>query len=138
MNKKIAGSVYNTETAKEIGFKAARVPQSDFSYWEETLYRTKAGKYFLHGEGGPMTRYADVRGQESGWGEQIIPLSPESAQKWAEEHLDAHQVIAAFGAHAEIDTAVSVFLPPELVERLDATPGSRAEIISAALKAYLK
>lgn len=85
-----------------------------------------------------MTRYADVRGQESGWGEQIIPLSPEAAQKWAEDHLDAHQVIAAFGAHAESDTAVSVFLPQELVEQLDATPGTRAQVIEAALKQYLK
>ena len=96
MKKIINGRIYDTNTAKELG----RDDQTygNFSDWEETLYRKSTGEYFLHGEGGPQTKYAQQVGENS-WtgGEKIIPLSIESAQKWAEEHLEADDYERIFG-----------------------------------------
>ena len=104
MKKVIGGALYDTETAKLLGEDSYSNP-GDFQYWVETLYRTKSGKYFLHGEGGAMTKYAVSVGQNE-WcgGEKIIPLDLDSAQKWAEEHLDGDEYIRAFGEPEERTT----------------------------------
>ena len=83
---------YNTATAEEVGsYDYGHYPGSgDFSHWSATLYRTKSGAFFLHGEGGALTRFAThcADGGSCG-GEKIIPLDTESALQWAENFLDA-------------------------------------------------
>ena len=81
MKKVINGALYDTETAKPLGKDSYSNPR-DFHHWKETLYRTKSGKYFLHGKGGAMTKYAVSVGLNE-WcgGEKIIPLDLDSAQK---------------------------------------------------------
>ena len=49
---------YDTETAKAVGSRDNGLSYRDFNHVEETLYRKKTGEFFLHGEGGPMTKYA--------------------------------------------------------------------------------
>ncbi len=142
MNRVINGSRYDTDTARQLGCSASNCLRSDLSWWEETLYRTKAGKYFIFGEGGPMTRYAKSLGDGSyGYGQSITPVSEEKAREWAENHLDGDSVDRIFGAIAESTARISVFLPAELVERMDAKcdalHASRAEIIADALRKYL-
>ena len=97
MKKIIKGKRYDTDSAKEIGYDYFSHP-GDFTYWRETLYRKNTGEYFLYGEGGPASKYAEVVGQNE-WmgGEKIIPLSTETAKAWAEEHLTADEYEAAFG-----------------------------------------
>lgn len=122
MKKIINGRIYDTNTAKELG----RDDQTygNFSDWEETLYRKSTGEYFLHGEGGPQTKYAQQVGENS-WtgGEKIIPLSIESAQKWAEEHLDADDYERIFGIIEENEdgkkTTVSIRLSDAAITRLN-------------------
>jgi len=98
MNKVISGSKYDTETAKRLGAWSNRSDSRDFSYCSESLYRTKSGKYFLYGEGGPMSRYASHSSENSwGYGEKIIPMSRAEAQEWAEEHLDGDEYEEIFG-----------------------------------------
>ncbi|MDY6279763.1 MAG: hypothetical protein SPL63_06550, partial [Roseburia faecis] len=66
------------------------------------LYQKKTGEYFLYGEGGPMTKYAESIGQnEWSGGEEIIPLSVESARQWAEYNLSADEYEKIFGPVAE-------------------------------------
>jgi len=102
MKKVINGALYNTETARLIGTYSNGGSWRDFSHFEESLYRTKAGKYFLHGEGGPMTKYAkSVGNNEWSGGEHIEPLTPAAAREWAEEHLTAEEYIAEFGEPEE-------------------------------------
>lgn len=143
MKKYINGSRYDTSTARLIGGDGYSTP-NDLSYWYERLYRTKSGKYFVYGEGGPNSKYrCQLSYNEWSGGETIIPLSEEEALKWAEEHLDTDQVDAAFGSPAdEEDTRLWVFLPSSVVEQLDAKCSelhcSRAEVIAAALRQYLK
>lgn len=142
MNRVINGSRYDTATARRLGSDSSNSPQSDFSWWQETLFRTKSGKYFLFCEGGPMTRYARLCGDGTyGYGESIVPISEEKAREWSEKHLSVGDVERIFGAIAESTARISVFLPSDLVERMD-TKGdtlhaSRAEIVAAALRKYL-
>ena len=104
MKKVINGALYDTETAKLLGEDSYSNP-GDVHHWTEQLYRTKSGKYFLHGEGGAMTKYAVCVAQnEWSGGEKIIPLDLDSAQKWAEEHLDGDEYIRAFGEPEERTT----------------------------------
>ena len=137
MKKVINGALYDTETAKPLGEDSCSNP-GDFQYWVETLYRTKSGKYFLHGKGGAMTKYAVSVGlNEWSSGEKIIPLDLESAQKWAEEHLDGDEYIRAFGEPEERTTImISVATKAKLSDIKAKTGKSFGEIIADALAKY--
>lgn len=102
MKKIINQKRYDTETAKMMGTDYYGMPR-DFEYWQETLYRKQTGEFFLHGEGGAMSRYAEAVGTNS-WsgGERIMPLTVEEAQKWAEKHLTADEYESIFGAVEEM------------------------------------
>lgn len=101
MKKIINNKVYDTTTAQKCGEWSNGHYTSDFAYCAETLYRKKTGEYFLHGEGHALSKYASSSGNSYGWGEQIIPLSYEKAQKWAEEHLDGDEYVSIFGEPEE-------------------------------------
>lgn len=136
MKKIINGSRYDTETAKRLGWWESGPDIRDLFYCSETLYRTKSGKYFLHGEGGPGTAYGNRPN-----GEQIIPIAEDAAKAWAEEHMDGDDYEAAFGAVDDDITQVAAYLNSGLLNKLDAYKAerkmSRNEIIIAALRAYL-
>lgn len=102
MKKIINGKVYDTGTAQELGCWSNMADRRDFGQLEETLYRKKTGEFFLHGEGGPMTKYAQPTGTNE-WrgGERIMPLSFSEARAWAEEHLTGEQYETIFGAVTE-------------------------------------
>jgi hypothetical protein len=87
VKKIIDGKRYDTSTAEEIGCKENGYRPNDFNYECETLYRTKTGSYFLHGEGHAKSDYATVRGNERSWGQAIIPLSEAQAFEWASRNL---------------------------------------------------
>lgn len=97
MKKIIKGSLYNTDTAKFLGcIEPAGHNTNDFNYFCETLYRTKSGKYFLHGEGHGNSKYGEWHGNTGGWGEQIYPLSSDMARQWAKNNLTDDEYIEAF------------------------------------------
>lgn len=98
MKKVIRGRVYDTETAEELGSVTGGAEfTNDFSYWSETLYRKKTGEFFIHGEGGALSRYAEHKGKTNGWGEKIQPMSYKEAEEWAEKYLDGDEYIQIFG-----------------------------------------
>lgn len=87
MKQVIDGKMYNTDTAKEVASHSNGGSYNDFQHYEESLYRTKKGNYFLAGEGGPMTKYRELCGQDSwGGGSAIIPMTKEEAFEWAQQH----------------------------------------------------
>ena len=97
MKKIIDGKLYNTETANEIGSWRNGYNYCDFQWCGETLYKTKRGKYFLFGEGGPMSMYRKMCGKNSWSGSwDIITQSDADAIFWAEEHLTADEFIDEF------------------------------------------
>lgn len=104
MKKIIKGKVYDTEKARFLALWKNYGSWRDFNHIEESLYQKKTGEFFLHGEGGPSTKYAETVGQNS-WsgGERIMPMTYEEAQKWAEKHLDGDEYEKIFGEVIEED-----------------------------------
>ena len=101
MKQVIGGKRYNTDTAEYIAEWSSGYP-NDFSYLEESLYKTKKGQYFIAGEGGAMSSYAVSVGDGSsrGGGHAIRLLSEEDALSWCEENNIDADVIAT---HFEIE-----------------------------------
>ena len=94
MKQVIDGKRYDTETAERVAYDDNSLPVNDFNNWDETLYRTKNGRWFVHGRGGPLTRYAEPVG--NGWtgGQEIRPLTETQARTWCEHHQSKAELIA--------------------------------------------
>lgn len=101
MKKVIGGKMYNTETAEEL-HSDSYSNRSDFDYWCETLYRTKKGVYFIHGEGGARSKYSRQVEQNS-WtgGEDITPATRKEAIFWLEEHDGTDVILDQFPGDVE-------------------------------------
>lgn len=141
MKKVIDGRMYNTGTAKLLGGGSNNYPRNDFHFWEEELYRTKSGAYFLHGSGGPASRYAISTGQNS-WsgGEKIIPLPAEQAREWAEEMLSAEEYAEIFGEPDEASDereALNVSISAHLKFRLDRLREEEGKSLSQVVEEIL-
>ena len=121
MKKIINNKVYDTETAKQVGYHDNGLLHSDLGCVEETLYQKKTGEFFLYGWGGAMTNYSSYVGFDR-WssGEMIIPLPIESAKKWAKENLASYEYEAIFGSVLEDETkkSVNLWLTAAAVERM--------------------
>ena len=97
MKKIVDGKVYNTQTAKLIGEWDNGYSYSDFNWACEILYQTKKGQYFLYGEGGPMSSYAEWCGNSASGGEEIQLLSEAQALDWcSEKNIDPDFVSGLF------------------------------------------
>jgi hypothetical protein len=96
MKKTIEGLTYNTATADRIAEYSWGQSASDFGYFEEELYVTSKGAYFLHGSGGPRSPYAETLSARSwGSGETIVPMTEQEAFDWCqkrdqEDAIEAH------------------------------------------------
>lgn len=145
MKKVINNKLYNTDTAKQLGAWANTRDYGDFNYMSERLYQKRTGEYFLHGEGGPMSKYAESTGQNS-WsgGEMIIPLTVEKAREWAEEHLDAEGYVEIFGEPGDDDTLENLYvqLPADLMARMRRYAAehktSLRAVVEQAARAYIE
>ena len=140
MKKIIDGKRYDTKKAKAIGSDSYS-NRMDFNYWEETLYQKRTGEFFLHGEGGQSSKYAESIGQnEWSGGSKLIPLSFDKAKKWAEDHLDADTYESAFGEIEESTdrTIVTFSLPTDAIEILkrmaSQTGKNQSDIIAELLR----
>ena len=82
----IDGLRYDTDKAEHIASDSYSYP-SDFNHWQEDLYRTPNGRWFLVGSGGPNTKYAVSvgNGSRSGSSNNIIPLTKQEAYDWLEQ-----------------------------------------------------
>ncbi|MBO4620352.1 MAG: hypothetical protein J5654_09615 [Victivallales bacterium] len=85
MVKVFDGKLYDTETAEELASSRNGDRFCNRDYTCESLYRTRDGRYFLAGEGGPETKYARYCGYIS-WeaGTDIIPITEDDAREWIE------------------------------------------------------
>ena len=86
MKQIINGKTYNTETATLIYYvSASGCTVSDFHWWQEALYRTAKGTYFMHGQGGALSKYS--KGLDGGGrtgAERLEALTRSEAIQWAE------------------------------------------------------
>mgnify|MGYP003378871881 FL=1 len=72
MKKIVNKRTYNTNTATKIG-TYCEGQFGDPAGYEESLYKTKKGQYFLHGIGGA---------------EDLVPIAKEEANAWYSAHVE--------------------------------------------------
>ena len=76
MKETINKVVYDTDEAVELGFKYCEWFGAPEGY-EERLFITNDGQYFIYGAGGPESKYAEP---------VIELLSDEQAEEWKKEN----------------------------------------------------
>ena len=97
MKQVINSKLYDTESAEELASYSNHKPKSDFDYVREVLYKTDAGQYFLHADGGAASKHAEKVGNLTTPNEELIPMSDEEALSWCEERqIDGEMVIEEF------------------------------------------
>ena len=98
MRQIIGGKKYDTETATCLCDYETPLRSSEHRYYTEALYRKTTGEFFLAGEGGPLTHYAEAVGNNCyAYGSHISPLSIEEAKEWAEVHMSVSGYEEVFG-----------------------------------------
>lgn len=115
MKKKIKGTVYNTETAQELGARDNGVPSTDPSFCVSKLYRTRYGDHFLDIACGPDSEFARINHCDD-WIQLIVPMTINEAQAWADYNLsnDPHTIRQFFGGRSRYSyTWVTYELPAE-------------------------
>ena len=138
MKKFISGRRYDTGTAKLVG-NTSYSKQGRSYYWSEDLYRKKTGEFFLHGQGGPMSKYGQPVG-ENQWkgGNVIIPLSLSEAQEWAKKYLDADTYDEIFGRVSEGKVQAATWVSEDVKRQIDDLRKEKGltlvEIIEAGVK----
>lgn len=142
MKKVINGRLYDTDKARRIGRDDGG--SDSMTVWSETLYQKRTGEYFIHGEGGAMTKYA-ASTEYGNWrsGQKIIPLTAATAREWAEEHLTADEYADIFGLpeegedaetlHAQIDAALMARLRARAADDGISLRECLERVLSAAL-----
>lgn len=139
MKKIIKNKVYDTATAKKLGEWYKNWDNSLYRVTEE-LYQKRTGEFFLYGCGGPGSKYG-VSSGNGNWssGEEIIPMSYEAAQEWAEKYLDGEEYEAIFGEVVEDDTKtmVAVYLPTSKVEGYKRNAAKEGLSLTAYLEGLL-
>lgn len=103
MKKYLNGKCYDTKTAKELYGWSNELPQSDFNYHAETLFKKRTGEYFLH------FNYVTS--------EYIRPCNYAGARAWAEAHCDADSFEEIFGIPEEGNEYLSISLPADVAAK---------------------
>lgn len=90
--------LYDTDQAEQIARYAPLTDKGDFNYLIETLYKTSDGEYFLHGDGGAATKWAEKISNKRMPSEEIQLLTDEEALNWCEERvIDGEIVVEELG-----------------------------------------
>lgn len=100
--KVIDGKIYDTEKAELIHEWENGDSPGDIHYLEEKLYRTSGGSYFLVGEGGAATSYAQrIEGNSRADGGDICAMMEAEAIIWLEEHGGTEALLECFSEALE-------------------------------------
>ncbi len=75
MKKVVDKKTYNTDTATAVATQCTGT-FGDPNGYEETLYQTRKGDYFLYGKGGEKSPYV---------GENIRPITSAEATQWVKK-----------------------------------------------------
>lgn len=101
--KIIAGKRYDTATATEVASISNDYPSNDFRHCEESLYRTKRGKWFTCGSGGALSVYAR-KVESNAWqgsSDVIRAISDDEARTWLENNNETDAIEQYFGTTIE-------------------------------------
>lgn len=96
MKQIISKKIYDTEKATLVAEYSNGLFLGDFNRLYEGLYLTNSGQFFLHGQGGPHTKYSESNGNQT-WGiETIILLDNDQAYAWLEKHNKVNEIKTNF------------------------------------------
>lgn len=112
MKKNINNKVYNTDTANIIGRIESETSDSDH-YFAEELYQKKTGEFFIHGFGNKLSKYGKF---ETG-DEKIVPISYETAESWAKEHLEALEYNKIFQEKSNKKTIKTISIRDDIYQK---------------------
>jgi hypothetical protein len=102
MKKVIDGKLYDTNEARCVAEFVSPECVNDFNYYEEKLFLTKNGRWFLAGAGNAMSKYSErAVGGGSQAGDGLFPLEPEEALEWLEAYGDTEDILEHFGSKIE-------------------------------------
>ena len=101
MKKVVDGLVYDTEKAELIHEWNNHYPCNDFRAFSERLYKTKNGRFFLHGRGGAMSSYRSSYGDSYGSGEEIMPMTDSEVVEWLSAHDGVAIILETFPESVE-------------------------------------
>ena len=99
MQRVIDRKLYDTERAEQIARYAPLTNRGDYNYLIETLYKTSDGEYFVHGEGGAATKWAEKISNKRTPGEELQVLTDKEALDWCEEQAIAGEIVVEEFAH---------------------------------------
>lgn len=135
MKKIIKGRKYDTDTAKRI-CEYSRGYYNDLDFISEELYKKRTGEFFLYGEGGARSKYAQYLGNDSySGGERIIPLTYNQAKEFAEKYADPETYEDVFGEVDEgEDMHLHVTISPKSKDKLQKMAVERQTTLSALLE----
>ena len=135
MKKIINNKRYDTEKAKRLAeYSPAGRPRNNYDFYEEALYIKRTGEYFLHGIGGPATRYAKAVGDGWSGGEKIIPLSHDQARQWAEHSLDAEDYEKLFEVEEDEKIIMTISISDSTRDRLKKLAAEKGMPMSAVVE----
>lgn len=98
MKKIIEKKIYDTENSTMLHKWWNGCNSTDLCFCREALYKTAKGNLFLHGEGGPRSKYSRSYGNNTlSWGDGITPMTEDEAIDWLENHEGEEAIIAHFG-----------------------------------------
>ncbi len=101
MIKIVNGKKYDTEKSERIGHYSNGDNSTNFCWYEEELYITKKGNYFLYGDGNASSYYSESDGNSS-WGiRTIIPMTREEAFEWCQETENTDTILEHFSDFIE-------------------------------------
>lgn len=141
MRKIINNKSYDTETAEKLGDWNNGMPWNNWDVCSETLYRKRNGEFFLFGEGGANTRYAQrcpLGGWADGW--EIMPMTYQAAQQWAEKRLAPEEYESIFGEILDDDSReiITFSLSAATVEKIKREAAKRGISKSAVIDKLFK
>lgn len=90
---------YDTSNATSVASTDNGRTPDDFRHQEETLYLTKNGSWFLHGQGGPLSPYGEQRGRNRTEGEDLRAMTADEAYAWLETSQKAEAISIYFCDH---------------------------------------
>lgn len=90
------GYLYDTDLSIKVGEREPTHRSPDHSY-QETLYRTPGGAYFLHRVAGLASPYAEERAGVWYGIDKIVIMNAEEVREWAEDYLPVEIYQSEFG-----------------------------------------
>lgn len=93
--------IYDTENAKEVT-RYHLHNKNNISWFDESLYLTPNGSWFLAGEGGPLSQYGIDLGQGEKEGRRkLTPMSVSEVIAWLERRGEYAILEAYFSEYLE-------------------------------------